>query len=81
MVVGYLQVKTHLVHDVCGLKQLAVGGQTLNCAICRGGISGLDLFFTTGTDFGLQGLGGDGSGSVVSSSGLAPRELAARGLE
>jgi hypothetical protein len=57
MVVGYLQVKMHSVHDVCGLKQLAVGGQILTCAICRGGISGLDLFFTTGTGFMLLGLG------------------------
>jgi hypothetical protein len=38
-------------------KQLAVGGQTLTCAICRSGIGGLDLFITTGAGFGLLGLG------------------------
>jgi hypothetical protein len=35
-----------------------MGGQTLTCAICRSGISGLDLFFATSTGFGLLGLGG-----------------------
>jgi hypothetical protein len=35
-----------------------MGGQTLTRAICRSGISGLGLFFTTGTGFGLLGLGG-----------------------
>jgi hypothetical protein len=44
-------------------------GQTLTCAICRRGISGLDLFFTTGTRFGLLGLRGGELGSVVSSLG------------
>jgi hypothetical protein len=44
-------------------------GQTLTCAIYRRDISALDLFFTTGTGFGLLGLGGGASGSVVSSSG------------
>jgi hypothetical protein len=34
-----------------------MGGQTLTYAICRSGISGLDLFFTTCTSFGLLGLG------------------------
>jgi hypothetical protein len=46
-----------------------MGGQTLTCAICRSGISGLDLFFTTGVGFRLLGLGGGESGSVMSSSG------------
>jgi hypothetical protein len=50
MVVGHLQVKMHLVHNVCGL-------------------SGLDLFFTTSSGFGLLGLGGGRSSSVVSASG------------
>jgi hypothetical protein len=50
-------------------KQLAMGGQTLTCVICRSGISGLDLFFTTSSGFGLLGLGGCWVGSVVSSSG------------
>jgi hypothetical protein len=30
----------------------------LTCAICRSGICGLNLFFTTSTGFGLLGLGG-----------------------
>jgi hypothetical protein len=46
-----------------------VGGQTLTCAICRSGFSGLDLFLTTSPGFGLLGLGGGRSGSVVSASG------------
>jgi hypothetical protein len=46
-----------------------VGGQILTCAICRSGFSGLDLFFTTSSGFGLLGLGGGRSSSVVSASG------------
>jgi hypothetical protein len=48
-----------------------VGGQTLTRAIRRSGISGLDLFITTGAGFELLGLGGGGSGSVVSSWGAS----------
>jgi hypothetical protein len=50
-------------------SQLAVGGQTLTCAICRSGIRGLDLFLTTSSGFGLLGSRGGRSGSVVSASG------------
>jgi hypothetical protein len=50
-------------------KQLALGGQTLTYAICRSGIRGLDLFLTTSSGFGLLGLGGGRSGSVVFASG------------
>jgi hypothetical protein len=46
-----------------------MGGQTLTYAIYKSGISGLDLFLTTGIGFGLLGLGGGESGSIVSSSG------------
>jgi hypothetical protein len=46
-----------------------VGGQTLTCAIRRSGVRGLDLFLTTSFGFGLLGLGGGRSGSVVFASG------------
>jgi hypothetical protein len=39
-------------------RQLAVGGQTLTCAICKSGFSGLDLFLTTSPGFGSLGLRG-----------------------
>jgi hypothetical protein len=80
---GFLEVPAASSADGCGApasrhafstrslwsKQLATGGQTLTCVICRRGISGLDLFFTTGTGFELLGLGGGESSSVVFSSG------------
>jgi hypothetical protein len=81
---GFLEVPVASSVDGCGApasqnafsprslrsKQLPMGSQILICAIRRSGISGLALFITTGTGFGLLGLlGGGGSGSVVSSSG------------
>jgi hypothetical protein len=39
-------------------KQIAMGGQTLTCAICKSGIRGLDLFLTTSPGFSSLGLGG-----------------------
>jgi hypothetical protein len=57
-----------------------VGSQTLTCAICRSGISGLDLFFTTSSSFGLLGLGGVGSGSVGSSFGAGSSRAGSSGV-
>jgi hypothetical protein len=41
----------------------------LTCVICRSGISGLDLFFTPSSSFGMLGLGGCWVGQCWSSLG------------
>jgi hypothetical protein len=57
-----------------------MGGQTLTYAICRSSFSGLDLFFTTNSGFGLLGLGGGRSGSIVSASGAGSLGVGSSGL-
>jgi hypothetical protein len=57
MAAGRLQDENAFNTQSIRSKQLAVGGQTLNCAIRRSGIGGLDLFITTSTSFELLGLG------------------------
>jgi hypothetical protein len=69
MAVGHLQVENAFSTRSLRSEQLAVGGQTLTCAIRRSGISGLGLFITTSASLGCWGSGGGGSGSVASSLG------------
>jgi hypothetical protein len=69
-----------------------MAGPTLTCAICRSGINGLNLFFTTGTGFGLLGLGGwwvgqcrvllgaGGSGAGVAETGFGLNLMAVTDL-